>query len=220
LRTVRPCLLLAHGIPEKMYIFKHILSFIIFFISVENSDWKLRKDENGIKIYTRAVDSSAFEEFRAITVITDVSLNEVLDIILDVEHYKSLIPDCIESRVLFRRGKYYDIHYLRMDSPWPVKDRDAIFQSETTVTDNGKLAHISLTSMGNYIDEKNEMVRMYNGSGFWEIEELPGNSIKIIYQFQSDPGGKIPGWLANSAIVSNPYKTLENLKKLLSVTKN
>jgi hypothetical protein len=217
--TARPFLLLNQEIPELMYIFKIVLSFIPFFISVENSDWRLRKDENGIAVYTRTVDSSSFEEFKAIAVINDVSLVQVLDILLDVENYTSLIPDCIESRVLFRRGKYYDIHYIRMDSPWPVKDRDAIYQSETTVSDSWKHAYISLSPIGNYIDEKNELVRMYKGSGFWEIEELPGNAIKIIYQFQSDPGGKIPGWLANSVIISNPYKTLENLKRLLTPTK-
>jgi hypothetical protein len=203
-----------------MYIFKIILSFFIFLISYENSDWKLRKDENGIAVYTRTVASSTFDEFKAIALITGASLNQVLDIILDAGNYTRLIPDCTESRVLFQRGRYFDIHYLRMKSPWPVKDRDAIYQSETIITDNGKVAHISLSPMGDYIEEKKDLIRMYRGSGYWEVEELPGGTVKITYQFHGDPGGQIPAWLANSAIVSNPYKTLEKLKELLSGTEN
>ena len=202
-----------------MYIIKIILSSIIFFISVENSVWKLRKDEDGITVYTRSVEGSSFDEFKAIAIIQNTTLNQVLDIILDVKYYTIFISDCTESGILYQRDKYYDIHYFRIKAPWPVKDRDAIYESETIITNNGKLAHISLSPLGNYIPERKDLVRMYRGAGFWEVEELPSRIVKITYQFHGDPGGKIPGWLANSVIVSNPFKTLKNLKEMLSGTK-
>jgi hypothetical protein len=203
-----------------MHIIKIILSSIIFFISVQNHDWKLRKNDNGITIYTRSVEGSSFDEFKGIAVIPDASFDKVLDIILDVKYNTSLIPDCTESRILFQRNKYYDIHYFRIRAPWPIKDRDGIYISETSVTNNGKLAHVSISPLGNYLEEKKDIVRMYNGSGYWEVEEQPDKNVKITYQFHGDPAGRIPGWLANSVIVSNPFKTLENLKAMVAGTEH
>jgi Polyketide cyclase / dehydrase and lipid transport len=202
-----------------MYILNIILSSILFFSPVDNHDWKLRKDENGITIFTRRVEGSSFDEFKAIALIHHASLNKVLDIILDVSYYTSLIPDCTESRILFQKDKYYDIHYFRIRAPWPVKDRDAIYESETKITNEGKLAHTSLSPLGYYLEEKKDLIRMYRGTGYWELEEYPGEIVKITYQFHADPAGKIPAWLSNSAIVSNPFKTLENLKIMVSGSK-
>jgi hypothetical protein len=199
-----------------MCILEIILSGIILVSSVGDQDWKMRKEENAITIYTRSVQGSLFDEFKAIAIIPDATLDEVLDIILDVNYYTNLIPDCTESKILFQRDKYYDIHYFRIRAPWPIKDRDAIYESVTTVTNQGKLAHVSLTPKGDYLEEKKDLIRMYRGAGFWEVEEGPDKVVKITYQFQSDPAGNIPGWLANSVIVSNPFKTLENLKNLIA----
>jgi hypothetical protein len=121
--------------------------------------------------------------------------------------------------MLFQRNKYYDIYYFRIRAPWPIKDRDGVYKSETSVTNNGKLAHISLSPLGSYLEEKKDLIRMYGGVGYWEIEELPDKNVKITYQFHGDPAGKIPAWLANSVIVSNPFNTLKNLKVLVSGSK-
>ncbi len=202
-----------------MYVLKIILVSVLFFSSVENHDWKLRKEEDGITVYTRKVEGSSFDEFKAIALIHGASFDQVLNLILNVKNKRSLIPDCTESRILFQQDKYHNIHYFRIRAPWPIRDRDGVFKSVTSVTNNGKLAHISISPLGNYIEEKKDLVRMYRGDGYWEIEELPDKNVKITYQFHGDPGGKIPGWLANSAIVSNPFNTLKNLKVLVSGSK-
>jgi hypothetical protein len=202
-----------------MLCLKLILTSILFFGSVEDHDWKLRKEEDGILVYTRKVEGSSFNEFKAITVIHGASFYKVLNLILDVKYNTRLIPDCTESRILFQQDKFHNIHYFRIRAPWPVRDRDGIFKSETSVTSNGKLAHISISPLGNYLEEKKDLVRMYRGNGYWEVEELPDKDIKITYQFHGDPAGKIPGWLANSVIVSNPFNTLKNLKALVSGSK-
>jgi hypothetical protein len=202
-----------------MYVIKIILASVLFFSSVENHDWKLRKKEDGITVYTRSVEGSSFDEFKAIAVIPGASFDQVLNIILDVKYKTSLIPECTESRILFQRDKYYNIHYFRIRAPWPIKDRDGIYKAETSITNNGKLAHISLSPLGNYLEERKDLIRMYRGVGYWEIEEQPDKNVKITYQFHGDPAGKIPGWLANSVIVSNPFNVLKNLKALVSGSK-
>jgi hypothetical protein len=59
------------------------------------------------------------------------------------------------------------------------------------------------------------MVRVRKGSGFWELEEDSIGNVKVIYQFHGEPGGEIPSWLANTFVVTHPFKVLENLKSIV-----
>lgn len=196
-----------------MNIISFLIPCLVLLCSVDATDWKLRKDESGVEIYTRQIEGSAFEEFKGVTTIKNTPLPEVLDVILDVKNYIYLFPDCIEAKILIQKGKYYDIHYFSVKAPWPVKNRDAVYESVTTIEEDGKYAKVSLNPVGGYIEENNESVRMHNGSGFWELREDDTNNTTVTYQFHADPGGEIPAWLANSVVVSNPFKTLNNLKK-------
>ncbi|MCX6221384.1 MAG: hypothetical protein NTZ69_10380 [Bacteroidia bacterium] len=178
------------------------------------TDWKLRREESGVKIFTRNVAGSPFEEFRGMVTISNTSLTRVLDVIMDVKNYPVNFPNCSGAEVLEQKGKYSDIHYITIPTPWPVTHRDAIYEANTTFSENGKRARIKLTPRGDYKQENKGYIRVYNGSGFWDLDEIAPGTIQVVYQFHADPAGEIPAWLANSVIVSNPLKTLESLRNI------
>lgn len=180
------------------------------------TDWKLRKEDGGVKIFTRNIEGSPFEEFRGVVTISNTTLTGVLDVIMDVKNYPKNFPNCGSSQVLEKKSKYDDIHYITIDAPWPVTDRDAIYEANTSFYDNGKRAFVKLTPRGDYTEENKNYIRVHNGTGFWELEEVAPNTIQVVYQFHADPAGEIPAWVANSVIVMNPLKTLESLRKLAS----
>jgi hypothetical protein len=195
--------------------FGFIFLFLLWQNPVQDSGWILKKDQAGIAIYTREVTGSSFAEFKAITEIKNSSLDKVLDVVLDVENYDRLFPDCANPKKLKQEGKYNDIHYIEALAPWPVSNRDAVYEQKTIVSENGKKARVNLKPIPNYIPEKNGLLRIQKGTGFWELEETELHHVKITYQFHGEPGGAIPGWLANSFVVDHPFKTLQNLLKLL-----
>jgi hypothetical protein len=39
--------------------------------------------------------------------------------------------------------------------------------------------------------------------------------VLVAYQIHADPGGSIPGWLANATVVDTPFKTLKNLRSTI-----
>ena len=179
-----------------------------------NTDWKLRKEESGVKVFTRNIAGSPFEEFRGVVTITNTSLTGVLDVIMDVKNYPVNFPNCGSAKVLEQKGKYSDIHYITIKAPWPVTDRDAIYEATTTFSNEGKRAQVKLTPRGDFEAESKEFIRVHNGTGFWDLEEIAPNTIEVVYQFHADPAGEIPAWIANSVIVMNPLKTLESLRSL------
>jgi hypothetical protein len=196
---------------------KFLLLILLLIIPFPESDWNLKKDKDGIKIYTRSIEGSSFDEFRGITTIENSSLEEVLSVIFDVKNYESLFPDCMNPKVLKQDGKYYDIHYIQVKAPWPVKNRDTVYEQKAVVDENGKHALVSLKPLPDFIAEDKDFVRIREGSGFWELDEDEGNNVKVTYQFHGDPGGDIPAWLANSFVVTQPFQTLVNLKNRLKI---
>ena len=196
-----------------MNILKVIMPIVLLLNSSGNTDWKLRKDDSEILIYTRRIEGSDFDEFKGIVKILNTTVAAVLDTILDVKSYTTLISDCIEAKILLQKGKYYDIHYIEIKAPWPVKNRDSVHESTAIIGEDGKFAEVLLEPKGSYMEEKKDKVRVYVGSGFWRIEADNDNNVTVTYQFHAEPGGQIPAWLANSVVVSNPFKTLLNLRK-------
>ncbi len=190
---------------------KFLFLILLFINPSPDSDWKLKKEKDGIKIYTRSIEGSSFDEFKGITTIEKSSLTEVLDVILDVKNYESLFPDCMNPKVLKQEGKYYDIYYIQVKAPWPVKNRDTVYEQKAMVHENGKHAFVSLKPLPDFIAEDKGFLRIRKGSGFWELEEDDSNNVKVTYQFHGEPGGEIPAWLANSFVVSQPFETLINL---------
>jgi hypothetical protein len=191
--------------------------FVFLFISecnAKSNAWQLKKDHNGIKVYVRAHEESSFDEFKAITTIQECSLNDALELILDVNNYEAWFPDCVNPKVLEQIDKYHDIHYIETVSPWPVQNRCGVYEQTTTISNNDTKAEIVFLAQNDYPIEVTDMVRINEASGKWTLEEK-NNALTITYQFKGNPGGKIPAWLANSFVVKHPYKTLENFKMLL-----
>lgn len=189
---------------------KLLVLILIILSPFPDSDWELKKEKSGIEIYTRSVDGSSFDEFKAITTIPNTNLSDVLNVILDVKNYESLYADCMNPKVLKQDGKWYDIHYIQTKGPFTVKDRDSVIEQKTEISKNGKHARITLNSLPDYVPENKNIVRIQKGMGFWELQE-DNNNVKVTYQFHGEPGGDIPAWLANSFVVTHPFKTLENL---------
>lgn len=180
----------------------------------QQPEWQLKKEKNGISIYTRSVAGSAFDEFKGVITFENSSLEEVLAVISDIKNYTTLYPDCMNPKILKQEGKHNFIHYSQTKGPLTIKDRDCIMEQKTVIDKEGKHAKISLKPLPGYIPENKDMVRVRYGGGFWEIEENKSN-VKVIYQFHGEPGGDIPAWLANSFVETQPYQTLLNLRNRL-----
>lgn len=193
---------------------KILIAVLLLVSFIQEQDWQIKKEKNGIAIYTRSVTGSSFDEFKGVTTIENSSLPEVLAVISDIKNFTSLYPDCINPKILKQEGEHNFIHYSQTKGPLTIKDRDCIMEQKTVIDKGGKHAIISLNPLPGYIPETKNMVRVRNGGGFWELEEDNG-SVKVVYQFHGDPGGEIPAWLANSYVEIQPFETLTNLRKRL-----
>ncbi len=104
-----------------------LLSIFIAFPMYSQGEWELRKEKEGIKVYTRDVEGSKIQEYKAVAIV-DGKLSSVIAVMKDIENYPDFLKNLIETR-LIEANDTFQLHYLINKTPWPVTNRDGVFSS-------------------------------------------------------------------------------------------
>ncbi|MCF8301896.1 MAG: hypothetical protein K9I94_01370 [Bacteroidales bacterium] len=186
-----------------------IISFICAFNTAEKkAKWKLRKQEDGIRVYTRQTIGSDFKSFRATTTI-DAEPKAIMAVLLNLNKVPEWTPDITHARLLREIEEGKEIVYMQYNLPWPINDRDVVFEQQ--FKREADTLWLCSEYKAGYLPEKQDYTRVEALKGFWKLVDT-GSSTHTIYQLHSNPGGKLPAWLVNWKIINAPYKTLHNLR--------
>lgn len=177
-----------------------------------NEAWKLEKDKDGIKVYTRHVEGYQIKEFKAVSII-EAKMEDILTLVLDAEHYAEWMSNTTSAKTIKTEENGDFLVYYQLSLPWPMQDRDAISQNQIiSGTDSTVIRTVLLPD---YLPADSKLVRMKVANGGWVFKPLADNRCHLTYQFVADPSTKVPGWIANLFVVESPYKTIFNLKERL-----
>ncbi|PTS84291.1 hypothetical protein DBR00_10220 [Pseudomonas sp. HMWF032] len=189
-----------------------VLSLGLLFLSgsLQAEPWKLVKDEAGIQVYLKPDNGSDFHVFRAVTRMRS-TLDRLIALQNDVVQACAWMHACNQQRLLAQEGNVSWV-YSQFSAPWPIKPRDSIVRVTTEVEAGGRVLRI-LQGDTEYLPRSEGVVRVSKVDGFWQFT-AQGESVEVIYQVSSDPGGSVPAWLANSFVVDAPYNTLYKLRQL------
>ncbi|MCG8670617.1 MAG: START domain-containing protein [Pseudomonadales bacterium] len=207
LKNISLCLITL--LSSSLFISTHVFA---------DADWKLRKDKKGIQIFTREVKGSDFHSFKGIITL-DTNLSTLMAVHTDVAYVKEWMKDCDESEMLSELTPTGYTAYFKTNSPWPVKDRDYALQY-TIEQDKADLAvKLSFRSAVGLVPKADDCVRITELEGFWKMEPLGKQQVKVTYQVEADPSGNIPAWLANNFVVDQPYESLQRLRNRVTMEK-
>jgi len=197
----------------KYYII--VIAGIAFsFSGIGQDGWKLEKDKDGIKVYTRDTDKSAFDEFRA-TIQLNQSIHSFVAVMRDVESLHEWAYNVKNAKPLKMMGDSLQYYYSEVSIPFPFTDRDGIYRNKYIWKSDSSLLIIDIDILPNYIDEKEGLVRIPYGKGFWRVKVLGDSLIDITFQMVVDPGGGVPSWMANMFIDDTPTYTLTKLREVI-----
>ena len=172
-------------------------------------DWKLEKEDDGVKVFLSPVAGSKYKAYRGVVDIkADVAKINALQ--EDVAGSCKWIHACAEMRLLKTEGDN-SWTYSKIDMPWPVTGRDVVIHVTTEKTaDGGLIRH--LKAEPSYIPEEKGEIRVPKLIGEWKLVPKGAGVTEVTYQVQTEPGGSIPSWLANSFVVDAPMNTLKGLR--------
>ncbi|MEL4456321.1 hypothetical protein [Lutimonas vermicola] len=179
--------------------------------------WKLVKDKNGIKVFTRTNTIMSFKEFKAVMEIR-ASVDEFLSVLYDVGSLTKWGYNLTEAKLISRPDELSQTYYAVAKAPWPYKNRDGIYSNVFDWDKKGKTLTVEIELIEGKEGSDRDLVRL-DGFGYWQVNVVSEDKLEVIFQMQVDPGGSIKAWLANMFVTDSPFYTMEGLREMIKEEK-
>jgi len=182
-----------------------------WFCGLSQKEWELKKNSEGIAVYTKNVENSGICTFKAVT-ICNIEPKRMLELLEDAENYPKWISQIESAKVISRNDNGFVVYYV-VKMPIGFKKRDIVLENTIKTSSKERLL-VELSTKNNVFGEKAGMVRITEGRGYWLVEKLGNGKCSVTYEFYSDPKGDFPAWLVNMFLVDKPFETSNNLKQI------
>jgi hypothetical protein len=186
-----------------------LLTLVYNWLNPTTNTWKLAKDKDKIKVYTRTVEGTAYQEVRAeVDIPADPeTLLRVLNDYSRIEPWRFKIVDM----ELLNGDPLGDHHlYFALGVPFPLSDRDFVLDVKVQRLPGGGI-RIPFRAIDDAPPARAGRVRMDKMEGYWLLDPQADGNTRVTYQYLSDPAG-IPAWIVNMFTVTAPYQALKRLR--------
>lgn len=198
---------------------KNILIFLLLLTAAAGAEeWKLERNRDGIKVYTRRVEGISFKEYKGV-IRLDASLSTIIAVFDDYKAATEWIDTCSSMELVERISPMENYTYSYNPAPWPVKDRDAVVHSRTSQDPETLIVTVKQNAAPDKKARTRKAVRVEFIQSLWTLTPQQDGSTELIYQALSDPGGGLPAWLVNSVAISQPFNTLAGLREMVKLEK-
>jgi hypothetical protein len=193
------------------------IAFLNFGFSLTGQEaWDLKKEEDGIKIYSRPSRLTKFEEIKVETDFTG-NINQLASILLAVDKYAQWAYATKSSIIIKKTGPNDLIYYSEINVPWPSTNRDFYAHCKMVTNPANRSFKMTATGLKDYLPVKNNIVRVPLSIGTWEATTISNKIIHVVYILEFDPGGSVPAWLLELFSTKGPLETFANLKKKMEL---
>ena len=180
--------------------------FIIFILNIliasDSMTWEIL-NEKPILIKVLRSDYPHCEA----ELIIDESIEAVLNIIKDVNHYK-LFFDSINISDMNEEGEVR----LGIDMPFPFSNRDYTVKFNRLEEEN-KISYLYSPIVTNDFPEDKNYIRLVDATGGWILSKQEDNKTLVVYAWNGDMRGDFPKWAYASAWVKQGNEIMLNLEK-------
>ena len=113
--------------------------------------WELKKNENGIEVYTRKAATGNLKELRVICEL-ETSKAQLISTLEDIGNYNAWVYSNKKSVILKTITPENIIYYTQSHLPWPIKDRDLVI--ELNITSDPQTLNILAKSRNDFFAKK------------------------------------------------------------------
>jgi hypothetical protein len=192
-----------------------ITGCILFFITTllhAQTDWQLRVDKEGIKVYTRQMENSSLKAVKTVCTI-NASLPALTAVLMDINSSADWVYATKKISLLKKVSASDLIYYSEIAIPWPVTNRDFIVLLKVTQDPKTKAVSVIGDNKPDYLPVVKNIVRIKKSYSKWLITPMPNGQLKIEYILEVDPSGSVPVWLTNMFATKGPLETFKKLRE-------
>ncbi|MGB7289168.1 MAG: START domain-containing protein [Candidatus Macondimonas sp.] len=168
------------------------------------SDWKLGKDADGIRVYSRDADNGGIEVKAETTV--DAPLVSVMGLILDYDAATRWRSSMIKSmKVKDQPNDHTWILQVHAEPPWPLPANDSVIEAVVEAKPEKVIYHYKERADLQPPDTKSAMGSM---NGQWILKPVGNNRTSVTNVMLMKPNIPVPDWLIKRMIYSTPHEQL------------
>ena len=192
-----------------------LLCLISFTTFAAEPIWKLEKDKDGIKVWTRKQANSNLKEYKGIMVIP-TSIDKLVTFFKNYKLFEKWMYKADEGSVKLIKKVSDNDYYIRMTLSAPlIKSRESITHYVINAPDAKGIVYVNLETFPDMIPLNDSYVRVPKMKGYWKFVPLENGKIEITHQAPIVAGGSLPDAMANLGAVDAPFGMLSNLKMLI-----
>ena len=160
--------------------------------------WQEVNKNDNVVVWAREVPHSNVREVRAEGII-NAPAERVWEVLGDNTHFVDFMPYVVETHVVAPNGSGGHYEYTLLNPPL-VSKRDYTLDV-TLLEDPDGGAYIRSWTTANHKGPppQDGTVRLEVVEGNWTLERIDPTHTRATYTLHTDPGGSIPGWMANKA---------------------
>ena len=201
---VNRCLLLVLGV------------MVTSSLLADDFEWQLKRDRDGIQVYTRKVEGSAFRAVRGVTVLEDTRLSSLVALVRDAEACPRWGDRCARSAIHEQQSDTVAQVYTLNDMPWPVADRDVLAQVNWSQDPKTLAVQMKSSATVGILEANKGVVRLTEALASWFFTPVGHGNVEVVTEAHLNPGGPLPGWVTNMLLVDAPFKTLVNMRAVVT----
>ena len=171
------------------------------------TNWKLKKEENNIKVFLRKTLDDR-QEYLAETIIHK-DMNSIYEEIIDYNSSYKWMYKLESSKILDKKNDSLFYVQFTIEMSWPLKKRDLV--SDVKIKKNKDFISISLVSSPDYIKSSDDFIRIKDSKSKWVLSKIDNETTKVSLQSYAVIDG-IPSFIVDMFIVEGPLFSLSNLK--------
>lgn len=189
-----------------------VICLLLPFAAKCQPEWKLKKDKNGIKVFSRKTTKFKFDELK-VECEFDGKISQLAAVILDVNNQYQWVYKTAKSELIKQVTGSDLFYYSEIECPWPFENRDLVARMTITQNASNKILTIVAKSIDDYLPNKKNIVRVKYSNALWTITPINNSQFKVEYRIQIDPGEGVPAWILNMFATNGPYESFKNLKE-------
>lgn len=196
-----------------------LMVFVVFVLSAmglhAEEPWKLAKDAEGIKVFTRSVPGSSADEFKGIAKI-DAPVEVIVEVFKDIPSFTQWYGFCKEIKLLKHDSENHRVMYFVLKTMGPVKDRDLVMEAFDKFDKQAGTNTIAISALKEeLVPIQDKYVRMTDLNATYSMNRIDQDRTHVVYTVKADPAGYIPAFISNIIQKDQPFLTLKGLREMV-----
>ena len=188
-----------------------MLSTLLLIGTVWAGEWESLGITNDVAVYRKQEGETGLYAFKG-EATSDLPVGQLMGILRDESVSKEWVNMMMFGTVVETYSENHLLLHQGYDLPWPVSDRDYVFDKKVVYDSEKKIATVHLTSVESpKVPISSDFVRARGERTFWQFSVADNGKTQIVVEVLTDPEGSLPDWAVNSIQADWPHKSITSL---------